>query len=191
MTLTAMLLSGGRSRRMGWDKATVLIAGEPLWQRQLRVLSGLRPDAVWVSARTAPPWCPGEIEVVADRAPSCGPLSGIVAGLCRLESSHLVVLAIDLPQMTTEHLTKVCALARGGTGVIPFHADHFEPLCAIYPVEALCAAEKALSSGDVSLQHFAQSLLRESQVDVYGVIPEERVLYLNMNTPSDLPKNAQ
>jgi molybdopterin-guanine dinucleotide biosynthesis protein A len=188
MKPSAVLLAGGRSRRMGVDKTTLLISGEPLWKRQLRVLSNLRPGAVWISARTVPSWCPAEIEVVTDKPPSCGPLSGVVAGLLRLESSYLFVLAIDLPQMTPEHLRKLWGLARPGTGVIPFHGGYFEPLCAIYPVEALVVVETALSSGDVSLQHFAQNLLRESQAKVYELASEERPLYLNMNTPSDLPE---
>ncbi len=187
MKPSAVLLAGGRSRRMGVDKATLLISGEPLWKRQLRVLSNLRPGAVWISAQSGPSWCPAEIEVVKDRPPSWGPLSGVVAGLRRLQTSHLLVLAIDLPQMTTEHLQKLWGLARPGVGVIPLHGDHFEPLCAIYPVEALVAAETALSSGDVSLQHFAQSLLRQSHAQVYKVTAEDQPLYLNMNTPSDLP----
>ena len=183
MTLSAILLVGGLSRRMGVDKATLLISGDPLWKRQLGCISNLRPEAVWVSARTAPSWRPAEIEVVTDKRPSCGPLSGIAAGLRRLRTSHLLVLAIDLPQMTPEHLRKLCVLAHPGTGVIPFQSDYFEPLCAIYPAEALVATEAALNSGDVSLQHFAQNLLRESQARVYELASEERPLYLNTRHP--------
>ncbi len=186
MKLSAILLAGGRSRRMGVDKATVLIAGKPLWQRQLRVLSDLRPGAVWVSARTVPPWCPPEIEIVMDKPPSCGPLSGVAAGLHRVQTSHLLVLAIDLPQMTAEHLRKLWDLAQPGIGVIPLHGDYFEPLCAIYPAEAVAAAGKALKDNDASLQHFAEILLHQSQAQVYDLPCEEQPLYLNMNTPSDL-----
>lgn len=187
MKPSVLLLAGGRSRRMGVDKATLLISGEPLWQRQLRVLSDLRPSAVWVSARTVPPWRPPEIEVVTDTPPSRGPLSGVAAGLRRLQTSHLLVLAIDLPQMTAEHLRKLWSMARPGIGVVPLHGDYLEPLCAIYPAEAVVAAEKALKSNDVSLQHFAQNLLRQSQAQIYDLPSEERPLYLNLNTPSDLP----
>jgi molybdopterin-guanine dinucleotide biosynthesis protein A len=191
MTLTAILLVGGRSRRMGQDKATLLIAGEPLWQRQLRILNGLQPKTVRVSARVAPAWSPKEIEVVLDANPSRGPLSGVAAALGRLETSHLLVLAVDLPQMTAEHLRKLWSLARPGIGVIPQQGDYFEPLCAVYPVEALIAAEAALNSQDASLQHFAQTLLRQTQSVAYEIAPDELPLYLNMNTPSDLPAGEQ
>ncbi len=187
MTLSAILLAGGRSRRMGLDKATLVIAGEPLWQRQLRVLRELRPGTLWVSARTMLPWCPPEIEVVADRPPSRGPLSGVVEGLRRLQTSHLLVLAIDLPQITAEHLRKLWNLAQPGIGVVPLHVNYLEPLCAFYPAEAVVAVEESLHSSDASLQHFAQNLLHQSQAQVYDLSSEERQLYLNMNTPSDLP----
>jgi molybdenum cofactor guanylyltransferase len=191
MTLSAVLIAGGLSRRMGVDKATLLVAGKPLWQRQLQVLSGMRPVALWVSARGVLPWCPPGIEVVVDKTPSRGPLSGVAAALCRLQTSHLLVLAVDLPQMTTEHLRKLWGLSQPGTGVIPLNGDYFEPLCAIYPVEAAAAAEAALISSDVSLQSFAQTLRHQSQAHVYDLTPEEHPLYLNMNTPSDLlPKRG-
>jgi molybdopterin-guanine dinucleotide biosynthesis protein A len=186
MTLSAILIAGGFSRRMGVDKATLLVAGKPLWQRQLEVLSGMRPAALWVSARGALPWCPPGIEIVVDRAPSRGPLSGVAAALCRLRTSHLLVLAVDLPQMTTEHLRKLWSLSQPGTGVIPLNGGYFEPLCAVYPVEAAAIAEAALNSMDLSLQSFAQTLRSRARTHVYDLTPEEQPFYLNMNTPSDL-----
>jgi len=108
-----------------------------------------------------------------------------------LQTSHLLVLAMDLPQMTAEHLRRLWDLARPGRGVIPLHGDYFEPLCAIYPAEAAVAAEAALNSEDVSLQSFAQELLRQSQAQVYDLAREEQPLYLNMNTPADLPSESR
>jgi molybdopterin-guanine dinucleotide biosynthesis protein A len=186
MTLSAVLIAGGLSRRMGADKATLLVAGKPLWQQQLQVLSGMRPVALWVSARRVLPWCPPGIEVVVDKTPSRGPLSGVAAALGRLLTSHLLVLAVDLPQMTTEHLLKLWSLSQPGIGVIPLNRGYYEPLCAIYPFEAAAAAAAALHSSDVSLQSFAQTLRRQSQTLVYKLTSEEQPLYLNMNTPSDL-----
>jgi molybdopterin-guanine dinucleotide biosynthesis protein A len=171
---------------MGFDKATLTIVGEPLWQRQLRVLRELSPAVLLVSARAKPPWCPSEIEVVPDTSPSRGPLSGLAAALRQLQTSHLLVLAVDLPRVPAEHLQKLCSLARPGSGVIPLHDDYFEPLCAVYPVEAAASAQTALNSDDVSLQHFGQTLLRNSLARTYALTTEERALYLNLNSPSDV-----
>jgi molybdopterin-guanine dinucleotide biosynthesis protein A len=187
MTLSAILLAGGLSRRMGVDKATLLVAGEPLWQRQLRIIKEVGPAALWVSARGELPWYPPGIEVVADKSPSRGPLSGVAAALGRLQTSHLLVLAVDLPQMTTAHLRELWGLSRPGAGVIPLNGDYFEPLCAIYPAEAAVVAEARLNSPDASLQGFAATLRQLSRVQVHELTPEEKPLYLNMNTPSDVP----
>jgi molybdopterin-guanine dinucleotide biosynthesis protein A len=176
---------------MGADKATLLVGGKPLWQHQLQTLSAMRPVALWVSARDVLPWCPPRIEIVADKTPSRGPLSGVAAALGRLQTSHLLVFAVDLPQMTTEHLRKLWGLASPGMGVIPLNGGYFEPLCAIYPVEAAAGAEAALNSSDVSLQNFAQTLRHHSQAHVYQLTSEEQPLYRNMNTPFDLlPKSG-
>jgi molybdopterin-guanine dinucleotide biosynthesis protein A len=185
MTLTTVLFTGGLSSRMGMDKATLQIGGEPLWSRQLRILEELQPQALWISARSRPAWCPPDIEVVEDAPPSRGPLSGLVASLNRVRTSHLLVLAVDLPQMTTEHLGRLWSMAGPGVGVIPRHGDNFEPLCAIYPAGAAAPAAAALDSNNLCLQNFAQALLAKSKAQVYGLASDERALHLNMNTRFD------
>jgi molybdopterin-guanine dinucleotide biosynthesis protein A len=188
MTLTAVLFAGGTSRRMGADKAALMFAGEPLWSRQLGLLRELQPQTLWVSARSRPAWCPPGIEVVLDEPPSRGPLSGLAATLQRLQTSHLLALAIDLPQMPAGHLHQLWSLARLGCGVIPMSSKYAEPLCAIYPVEAAVAAKTALAGDDASLQSLAQILLRRNHTQSYPLNEAERLLYRNVNTPADLLK---
>ena len=79
LSLSAVLLAGGESRRMGTDKATFLFRGKPLWQVQLETLRRLRPAEIFLSARTDPSWRPDDVQFIADIPPSCGPLSGIAA----------------------------------------------------------------------------------------------------------------
>jgi molybdopterin-guanine dinucleotide biosynthesis protein A len=189
MTLTAVLFTGGSSRRMGADKAGLIFAGEPLWSRQLRLLRELQPDALWVSARSRPEWCPPEIEVVLDVPPSRGPLSGLSAALSRLQTSHLLVLAVDLPQMPAAHLHMLWSLAKPGCGVFPMAGDFFEPLCAIYPAAAASAAKDALTSDDLSLHSLAQTLVQKKHALIHHLSGADRLVYLNVNTPGDLPRH--
>ncbi|HWX19732.1 MAG TPA: molybdenum cofactor guanylyltransferase [Candidatus Binatia bacterium] len=184
MTFTAMLLVGGESRRMGTDKATLMVAGERLWQRQLRLLRELEPQRLWVSARTRPAWCPGEIEVVLDEQPSRGPLSGIAAALSRLQTSHLFALAIDMPQMTGGHVKKLLGLLEPGCGVVPVNGELFEPLCAVYPCEASVIASHALGQGQLSLQQLVRILREKNCIKRYCVADEEQCLYHNANAPA-------
>ena len=178
-----MLLVGGQSRRMGTDKAMLMMGGERLWQRQLGVLRELAPEVLWISVRFRPEWCPEDAEVIADEPPSRGPLSGIAAALARLRTSHLLTLAIDMPQMTAAHIRKLWSRAETGRGVLPANENWFEPLCAIYPVEASDLARRALSQGELSLQHLARALNQGSLAMRYEIPDSEKHLYLNLNEP--------
>ena len=188
MTLTAVLFAGGESRRMGVDKATLLIAGEPLWARQLRILRELKPEKILISARTRPAWCPPEIEVALDEPPSRGPLSGLNAVLKKIQTTHLLAMAVDLPRMDAGHLQALWQRACPDCGVLPVHGNDLEPLCAIYPGSefALARARQALAGKDCSLQNFAGVLLEAQRMKTVRLSELERGFYLNVNTPADL-----
>lgn len=185
-TLTAALFAGGESRRMGADKATLKLEGKPLWQRQLDTLRKLCPDQLVISARVRPPWAPTDIEVVLDEAPSQGPLSGLTAALRQMRSTHLLALAIDLPEMTTSHLLELWKLARPGMGVIPLDDGSYEPLAAVYPATAASTAENALAIGRLSLQSLVEDLLEKREASIYPIAEDELHLYRNVNSPNDL-----
>jgi molybdenum cofactor guanylyltransferase len=186
MTLTAVLLAGGNSRRMGVDKATLEVEGNALWARQLGILRCLPLARICMSARRRPVWCPSDIEVVLDEPPSRGPLSGMAAAFAKSQTTHLLALAIDLPNMTTGHLEKLWSLARPRVGVIPQNEKYFEPLCAIYPIEASEPARNLLAGEDVSMHQFSKKLLDEKLAVIYDVKNSEEKFYHNVNSPSDL-----
>lgn len=190
LTLTAMLLVGGQSRRMGTDKAALMVRGERLWQRQLGVLREAAPHTLWISARARPDWCPEDVEVILDKPPSRGPLSGITAALGRLQTSHLLALAIDMPQMTSGHIRKLWSSVEASRGVVPINENWFEPLCAIYPAEALDVASRVLSEERLSLQNFVQTLKQGNWIKSYAIPDGERHLYLNFNEPGSVDRRA-
>src|SRR6266700_5214250 len=138
MKISAVLLSGGESRRMGSDKATLLFRGKPLWRIQLELLQKLEPSEIFVSARTNPIWRPADVQFVADDPPSRGPLSGLAASLARMRSAHLLALAIDMPFMSEKFLRYLCELIEPRVGVVPKIDNRAEPLATLYPQEAAC-----------------------------------------------------
>lgn len=171
---------------MGTDKATLMIGGEPLWVRQLNLLRSLKPDEILLSVRSRPAWCPDGVEVVPDEPPSLGPLSGLVTVLERTRTTHLLMLAIDLPEMTAEHLQRLWQLALLHVSVIPRSEQHYEPLAAIYAGNAKPVAVQLLKQGRLSLQLLAEELLRTKRASIYHVSESERKLYRNVNSPEDL-----
>jgi molybdopterin-guanine dinucleotide biosynthesis protein A len=200
ITLTAVLLAGGESRRMGRDKATIEFEGRPLWMRQLELLRALGPENIFVSARIAPTWLPPEMEMVLDDPPSRGPLSGLTKALAVMRTTHLIALAVDMPFMTTEQLRCLLGLAqRGRGGVVPLIGDRAEPLAAVYPAEAAADFITALAGTDFSLQRIIQKLAAEGKVSLVPVPTKDGHLYLSVNEPDDVkegrfsnrpPKNA-
>ncbi len=186
MKISAVLLAGGESRRMGVDKATLLFRGKPLWQIQLELLRKLEPMEILVSARTDPPWRPPDMQFVADEPPSCGPLSGLTVSLAGMRGTHLLALAIDMPFMSEIYLRSLCNQIESGRGVIPMIGDQAEPLAAIYPAEAHVDFLEALSGTDFSLQTLTNKLVKAGKLRTHRVRKEEEELFRNLNAPLDL-----
>jgi molybdopterin-guanine dinucleotide biosynthesis protein A len=186
MNISAVLLTGGESRRMGKDKATLLFRGRPLWQIQLDLLRELKPAEILVSARNDPLWRPAEVQFVGDQPPSRGPLSGLAASLATMRGGHLLALAIDMPLMTREYLASLCSRIRPSSGVVAKIDGRFEPLAAIYPHEALAHVQSALSGEDFSLQKLTARLVASGELEVVLVRSREKNLFLNVNDPSDV-----
>jgi molybdopterin-guanine dinucleotide biosynthesis protein A len=186
MKISAVLLAGGESRRMGEDKATLPFRGKPLWRIQLDLLRKLKPREIFVSARTKPAWQQPDVQFVADDPPSRGPLSGLTATLARIQSSHLLALAIDMPFMNEAHLRMLCDQIHPACGVLPMIGDRAEPLAAIYPVEAHIEFVNALSAADFSMQTLTNQLVEMGRLRVVRVSKRERKFYWNVNEPVDL-----
>ena len=187
MTVTGLLLAGGRSSRLGRDKATLVVGGQFMWERQIALLRSAGASPIFISTRRSPDWAPADARVVLDAAPSRGPLSGLTAALAATQTSHLLALAIDLPAMTRQHLCKLLSLAGTGAGVVPKQEDRFEPLCAVYPKAALELAQAALARADASLQALVRNLVAQGLVKEYPVTSTESGLYRNVNEPADWP----
>ena len=183
--LSAVLLVGGESRRMGTDKATVLFRGKPLWQVQLETLRRLRLAEMFLSARTDPSWRPNDVQFVADIQPSCGPLSGVAASLAKIHTAHLLALAVDMPFMTETYLSSICDAIEPGQGVVATIDNRAEPLAAVYPREAEIDFRAALAGNNFSLQNIVRHLVTSGKLLEISVTKQQRPLFRNVNYMSD------
>jgi molybdenum cofactor guanylyltransferase len=183
---TAALLAGGKSTRMGRDKAYLPVEWEgtsvPLWKRQLGVLQALAPDRLVISGPRKPGY-PESVTVLADEYDGLGPLGGIATCLSKTRTTLLLVLAIDLPQIQPAFLLKLLVRSEPGCGVVPVYQNRFEPLIALYPAAALEVATDQLSKQDYVLQHFVEKLLKNRLVIRYDVELSEESQLKNWNTP--------
>jgi molybdopterin-guanine dinucleotide biosynthesis protein A len=185
MNISAVLLAGGESRRMGKDKATLLFRERALWQIQFDLLRTLQPEEIFVSARTDPPWRPSDVQFVSDEQPSRGPLSGLSATLARISTDHLLALAIDMPLMTENYLRLICNLIEPARGVLPMIGNRAEPLAAIYPKATGTDFMMALSGSDFSLQSLTRKLVAAGKLSPVNVLEEDGKFFRNFNELND------
>lgn len=186
LSVSAVLLAGGESRRMGRNKATVLFRGKPLWQVQLETLQRLEPKEIFISARIDPLWRPEDALFVADVPPSRGPISGLAASMNRIRTTHLLALAVDMPWMSSKYLEFLCAQVGPQCGVLPKIGDRAEPLAAIYPRQAAIEIGRALAGSDFSMQSVTCALVAVAKLRVVPVTQAEEKFFRNTNKLSDL-----
>lgn len=117
--ITALVLAGGRATRMGGvDKAALLVEGEPIFARQVRVLEPRVREIV--VATNAPHALFAGYRTVADAIEGAGPLAGIAAGLADCTTPWLLVVAGDMPDITdalVDRLVTATATARDAVGI--------------------------------------------------------------------------
>jgi molybdenum cofactor guanylyltransferase len=189
LPFSAALLAGGRSRRMGRDKRLLAVdwQGEPvpLWRRQLCVLRRLAPAELLISG---PPDLeyPPDVTVVPDKMKDAGPLAGIASCLEVSQSRLLLVLAVDLPNITPHYLESLVQAATPGRGVVPAIEHELEPVAAVYPVEAMTTAFACVQRGERSVQAFARRLEYSGLVSIRAVTASEAPLFRNWNSPQDV-----
>ncbi len=183
--VTGFVLTGGRSSRMGSDKALLSWAGETLIQRTLAVTRGVCEQVFICGPRERY----GKFgEVIEDAQPGLGPLSGIQAALRTTETDLNLILSVDLPLMTGEFLSWLLQQARAGEQQItaPEAAGSLQPLCAVYHREVAGIADEALAKGDLKVTRlFTRTTARiigESEICAAGFDPS---IFTNVNTPGE------
>jgi molybdopterin-guanine dinucleotide biosynthesis protein A len=179
------VLAGGESRRMGEDKARLLFGGEPLWRRQMRVLTAAGAAPVGVVRRAGQPEIAPEVRHVRDEFSGAGPLAGLHAALKASGAAWVAVLAVDMPAIEAAWFRGLWTQCAAGRGAVAQHADGFEPLAAIYPREALGVVAARLEAGRFSLQETIAELVAAERMAVRRLSEEERAQVENWNSPGD------
>ena len=147
-----VLLAGGEARRFGgFPKGLAVVDDVRIADRIFAVLRGATDRQLVVSNDAeAAAWFP-QVSVVADELPGLGPLAGIETALRAAEGAAVLVVAWDMPFVTTPLLRGMRALGEiGAAAVVPSHGDPpvLEALCAYYSAEALAACSRLLREGE-------------------------------------------
>ncbi len=188
---SAVLLAGGRSVRMGRDKALLPHpgSGQPLILHQLATLRAAGATEVFLSIREGAdyPQVPADLPRLLDDG-ARGPMAGIAAALAATTQPRLLVLAVDLPGVTATMLRDWVARTPNALGFVPLGPHGTEPLCALYPRAARLFFDSALVSGRFALRDVVTELLAGDLLHSLPLTPAEHVALANWNTPADLAK---
>jgi molybdopterin-guanine dinucleotide biosynthesis protein A len=184
---TAAVLAGGRSTRMGTDKAFLRIGGELLIARQLRVLKEAGAAELLISGRKGVDYADSGARVVYDEETDAGPLAGLVAILHAASFPIVLVLAVDMPNMTSAMLRKILAQCENNSGCVPADNEGFQPLAAAYPKTALALARQCLKDRTYAMREFASRAVKRGVARRLELEPSDRNHFANWNHPWDWP----
>jgi molybdopterin-guanine dinucleotide biosynthesis protein A len=184
--LSASILAGGKSTRMGTDKAFVLLDGRTLLSRTLDLARQLTSNVHIIGD-------PGKFapfsSTIEDIFPGCGPLGGIHAALRSSLTDLNVILAVDVPFVSLALLDYLISRATSSDAnvTVARAAGGFQPLCAVYRRSFADAAENALRARhykiDTLFAPTTTQVIEEAELEASGFSPR---IFRNLNTPEDL-----
>ncbi|MCY3801388.1 MAG: molybdenum cofactor guanylyltransferase [Chloroflexi bacterium] len=191
--LTGAILAGGRSRRMGRDKAELVLtlpSGERLTMLQQvhRALESVCDETLVVGG---PARAGVDARRVADRFPGAGPLAGILSALLDSSNERVFVVACDMPFVDTQAIEGLAALMNDHDAIVPRIEGRFETLHAIYKTDCAAAIRKVLDAGDRRVRSFFSLIdLRIVTEEEFAVIDPGGRSSMNVNYPEEFESAA-
>jgi len=184
--LSAFILAGGKSTRMGTDKAFLLLDGRTLLARMLDLARQISSNVHIVGAPAKfTPFAP----TIEDIFPGCGPLAGIHAALRFSPTDLNLILAVDVPFVSPALLDYLISRARNSdaNATLARAAGGFQPLCAVYRRSFADVAEDALRAGrnkiDALFVRTSTQVIEEAELQAAGFASR---VFRNLNSPEDL-----
>jgi molybdenum cofactor guanylyltransferase len=185
MEVTGIILAGGKSSRMGTDKALQELCGKPLISYAIHVLSSLCGEILISSSSTA--YTDFGYKVVADEFPGIGPMGGIYSALQQSKTEMNLVLSCDLPFVTKELLSHILEHSEGYQVAVPWMGGrHYEPLCGFYRLSVRDRMRAFIGNGNYKLPDlFDEIRINKLIIDKESGLYKEN-LFMNVNSKHDL-----
>jgi molybdopterin-guanine dinucleotide biosynthesis protein A len=186
MNFDAVILAGGKSSRMNRDKAFLNIDGTPLLARQIELVRLAGATKVFISGRSGTDYSGFGCPVLEDKFEDAGPLAGIERALEASTAPLLLVVAVDLPNLTSDFLGTLARHCRENAGAIPRINGKIEPLVAFYPKAAHPLLLKFLGEKSNAVKDFALGCASSGLATIIDLPADHAKLFDNWNSPEDL-----
>lgn len=186
--MTGLILAGGKSRRMGQDKALIPLGNKTLIERIAEALS-LVCDPIIIVTNEPSNYAFLGLEMVGDLIMGHGALSGIHAGLFFSPTPRAFVIGCDMPLVNPTLVRLLMEQKAKWDIVVPRIGDFLEPLHAVYSKRCLSTIEKFLLSGGKKILDIYPRLrvLEVGELELRKIDPE-LLSFFNVNTPQDVSK---
>ncbi len=178
VTVVGIILSGGKSRRMGQEKGFVKYKGKALIEYAIEALKPLCNELVISTANVDYAYL--GLPMIADEIPDCGPIGGISTCMKAIEADIYLVISCDVPNVPTQLFSDLLTQL-DGNAVIPIdETGRKQPLAACYASSALSFFDKALRSNDLKMMNLLSIL------DPTYFTPPSNLAYYQSNIFSNL-----
>jgi molybdenum cofactor guanylyltransferase len=186
LQISGIILAGGKSQRMGEDKAFIKIGEKPIIETIIDLFQKVFKETLIVTNRKDS-YLYLKVGVYEDIFPEQGALGGLYTGLFRSNSFNSFVAACDMPFLNKGVINYVCQQADGYDVVVPRTEDGFQPLHALYSKRCLGPIETILTEEKTRIVDL-YPLVRVRVVDFreFVSIDPEMQSFVNINTPEEL-----
>ncbi|MTI81197.1 MAG: molybdenum cofactor guanylyltransferase [Firmicutes bacterium] len=186
MTVSAAILAGGKSSRMGTNKAFLEVRNCRIIDHALDELKQVSND-ILIITNTPTEYHRFSVRVAGDIYPGFGPLSGIHAALTHAENNRLLAVACDMPFVEANLARYLIESVKDYDVAIPVVEGYFEPLFAVYSKSCIKHIERCMEKKKLRIIDFFSSVKVKyvKEEEISQVADLERVFY-NVNTPKEL-----
>ena len=181
-SVSGFVFAGGKSRRMGTDKALLEIDQQPILLRMIKLIEPFC-ESVAISGQNDD-YSVFNVKMVPDEFSGIGPISGIYSCLKHSSNDWNLIISVDVPFVNREFIRLLISKANDSDCVIPKHDSGIEPLIALYHKSALKVVDEMIQSGEYKLMNLIGKL-NSSYLDCTELLLEYPKLFHNLNSPAD------
>lgn len=185
LEVTGIILAGGKSSRMGRNKALLDFGGRSIIEYTVDLFKSMFPEVILVT-NTPEEYANLGIKIVTDIFPGKGSLGGIYTGLVHSSHDYSFIASCDMPFLRRELIDFLIGLKEGYDVVVPRLRDGHEPLHAVYSKRCCKAIEAIINIGDLRIIGFyPDARVREVSEEELTPFNPEPSSFININTPEE------
>lgn len=188
---TTAVMAGGKSSRMGTDKAFIPLLGKPMIEHVLDRVRGLGDEQIIITNAPQKYRYLG-LPLYSDIHKESGPLGGLHAALARARHDHVLVVACDMPWLNAALLEHMVSLRTSADVIVPRWTKHPEPLHAVYSKACLEPITDCLRAQTLKLIAFyGRVRVRYLEREELTKFDASGRSFANINTPDDLKQAGE